>query len=40
MGSLGKESIVTDDDPSEESKKIAQMRALVEAKDPSAKVSI
>ena len=41
MGSLSKESIATDDDQSdEELKKVAQMRALVEAQYPSAKVSI
>jgi hypothetical protein len=40
MGSLGKESTATNDDRSDESKKVAQMRALVEAKDPSAKVCI
>ncbi|XP_078170048.1 uncharacterized protein LOC144564321 [Carex rostrata] len=37
MGSLSKESIATDDQSDEELKKIAQMRALVEAQDPSAK---
>lgn len=40
MGSLSKESIATDDQSDEELKKVAQMRALVEAQDPSAKVSI